>query len=1524
MKTQPAIAAIGTEPIAVIGMACRLPQAPSVESFWRLLQQGLGAITEAPAGRWEPRVDMSAPPGSATDSVRGGFLAQVDEFDAGFFGLSPAEAAALDPQLRLLLELSWEALDDAGVGPLSLRGSRTGVFLGAARQDYAQLLLQRWADGTPVPSQDLRSLPVRLAQTLDLRGPSLHYRSAGSASLGAVHEARRSLQRGECTLALAGGVSLLLLPPDQPAMGHPGPVAAAGALRGEGGGLVVLQPLSQAVAQGNPVRCILLGSALMQDGSADDSHVPDEEAQRHLLRAACTDAGVGPQDLQYVEFQGRVAAVDAGEEAALAALYATGRTDEPKLAMGSVTANLGDLEAAAGIAGFIKAVLALQHRQIPPNRLDAPGDSQTPSHTPEVQPATSPRPWPKTHGRAVAAVSALGANSCHVILAEADATAPDASQRAPTSPPSADAGPAAVLPLSAQRPEALRALARQWIDLLGHNAEAALPDLLYTASVRRSHLPHRLAAVARSASGFIPQLRSFLADQTHAGLSYLPEGPLARPQLVFVYSGQGGQWTAMGRELLADEPVFRQRIEECDRLLPDCGAFSLRAALQGEVPDAELERVDVIQPAVFAMQVGLSALWRSWGVEPGAVVGHSLGELAAAVAAGWLTLEQACRLVCLRSKLAHRLRGQGGMAVVELSRDAAAQALRDFGATSDLSIAAINGPHTVVLSGRPGELGALLADLQQKGVYWRWIKVDYASHSAQLDALKPELLAGIRGLRGRVGDIPMYSTVTGQWLREALNEEYWLASEREPVLFWPAIQALWGAGYNTFIELNPHPILLHSIREGLGQNAARLATIASMRRGERAGQGPRAALGSLYACGHEVDWRKQWPAGGRVVPLPPYPWQRERAWLEPSPTALETTETRAADESWYWTHKWQAAPAAARVPARQASLLLIADEHAVAAGLARWLAEQGAAVTLAASRAPEEWPLPGTAPAGGAAAYTDIVYLGGLDQPPEAQLGLAALEQIHRRDCSAVLHIVQTIDHAGLRDPPRLWLPTRGVHAVGAPPHALSPVGAVLWGLGRTVASEHPDLLCTRIDLPALPWDGELAALGSELLAADREEEVALCPRGRFVARIVGQDIHDATPAVASAATRAHTGRLLLRAEGTYLITGGLGGLGLTAARWLVDRGARHLVLVGRQGVVAPAQRGVLDGLQARGAQVVVAALDVAQRGQVAALLARIGAELPPLRGVIHAAGVVDDGLLLLQDWQRCARVLLPKIAGAWNLHELTRSQPIELFVLYSSVSALLGLPGQGAYAAANAFLDALAHYRRALGLPALSINWGMFAGVGLAAAGNGQRLIERGMKSLTLEQGDDALARLLASGLPQVGVMDLDPRQWLESYPQAAGSTLLASILHRARARRREDGAAAARAAALRAAPPRERRTQLATYVREQLGHVLRVDPAQLDDALPFTRLGVDSLMGLELKNRLESGLGLGLQATLLWTYPTIDQLAEYLSQQLGGAAPPAPPVAARTAAPHTLRMADLDRLTDSELLRLGEELLA
>ncbi|MFI1161521.1 type I polyketide synthase [Streptomyces sioyaensis] len=1751
------------EPVAIIAMGCRYPGGGnSPEALWRLVAEGTDAVGALPTDRgWDLArlLDRDPATGGRSDAREGAFLDDADRFDAAFFGISPREALAMDPQQRLLLETAWETFERAGIDAAALKGSRTGVFAGVMHSGY----------GTGLPARSVESLEGhlangsalsiasgRIAYSFGLEGPTLTVDTACSSSLVAIHLAAQSLRQGECTLALAGGVTVMTAPTALVEFSRQGALSADGRCKAysstangtgfsEGAGLVLLERLSDARRLGHPVLAVVRGSAINQDGASNGLTAPSGVAQQRVIRQALAQAGLAPDEVDAVEGHGTGTTLgDPIEAEALLAAYGQGRQPDRPLWLGSLKSNIGHTQAAAGVAGVIKMVQALEQGLLPRTLHVEEPSSHVDWSAGAVRLLTEPVPWPRTGRPRRAAVSSFGASgtNAHLVLEQAP---PAPAERDRTGEPTVADGP---LPwvVSGRGPRGLSGQAARLREFAetdaraeagtGAGKETVDAEGVGLGLLGRSALEHRGVVVGTGAA-LSAGLDLLARGEAGAGVV---RGVARAGGTVFVFPGQGSQWAGMARELSASSEVFRNRLAACDEALSAYVDWSLTEVLAGAEGAPGLERADVVQPALFAVMVALAELWRSFGVEPEAVVGHSQGEIAAACVAGALSLEDAARVVALRSQVIARVAGSGGMASVGLPADEVRARLEPWNGA--VGVAAVNGPSSTVISGEARELEEAMALLADAGARVRRIPVDFAGHSVRTEPLETELLDVLTPVTPRECDIAFYSSVTGGRLdgRE-LDAAYWYRNLRQTVEFEAATRALLADGYEIFVEASAHPVVAVGLQETFQAVGSPAASVPSLRADDGGWDRFLLSLGEAWVHGAPVDWRPAFPAG--AVPrtdLPTYAFQRDRFWLSApdgapgdvaalGATAAEhpllgaavelpgsqslvfTGRLSARTQPWLTDHL---VAGTALVPGSAFVELAVRAGDEAGCGRLTELSlqeplvvpEQGAVQlrvivdapdgtgqrpvavharrddeapgrpwtchatgTLEADGSTPSWNLEVWPPAEAAAVEPDELSAPASDgQPhdpafervravwrrgddlfaevalPEDRHDEAAAYGIHPALLDSAL-LPLTADQPSGDEPqtrqPAVWrgvslhaagaavlrvrisrtesggpalavadatgmpvmtveslttrpLPSRTVRGAGVAqqdalfteewtevpvesvaadtPSAWAVVGedplrarSGLMGAGQyaeaypdleTLAKELeggaavPDIVVmtaapAAADLPdtdvadavhrttrqALSWaqawlaapalasarlivltrgavpawgettapDVTTAAVWGLIRSAQNEspgrftlvDTDAGKPSWRTLVKIAGSG--EPQLALRKSAVRipllkrltapAESAPLLDDPHGTVLLTGGTGLLGAALARHLVtEHGVRSLLLTSRRGPDAAGAAELTAELNALGAQVTVAACDVADRAALAGLLATLPVDRP-LKAVVHMAMVLDDGIVLSLTPERLDAVLRPKVDGALALHEATRGMDLSAFVLFSSIAGVLGGAGQGNYAAANAFLDALARHRRGQGAPAVSLAWGLWAGRGLTTSGASRLLahplpIAGGMRLFDAVCGLD-------EGTPVAAQLDFAELRRLA----AAGN--LPPLL---RALVRKPARPAARNAPAEASELRHRLAAMTEAERDAtlLDLVRRLVAAGLGHASAdairpeqeFKDLGFDSLTALTVRNELNAATQLALPPAVVSDFAGPRALAQHLKRELLG----------------------------------------
>ncbi|WP_435137881.1 type I polyketide synthase [Actinacidiphila sp. bgisy144] len=1588
----PATAAADDDPVVVVGMGCRFPGGVKTpEDLWELLATGTDAIGAFPQDRgwdldalYDPDPDA---PGTAYVR-RGGFVYDAAEFDAGFFGISPREALAMDPQQRLLLGTCWEALERAGIVPGTLRGSRTGVFAGGSFAGYglAQPAATEGLEAHLLTGTTTSVLSGRVAYTLGLEGPAVTVDTACSSALVAVNMAAQALRSGECTLALAGGAFVASTPelfvwvskqrglaPDGRSKSFSADADGMGIA--EGAGMVVLERLSEARRNGHPVLAVVRGSAINQDGASNGLTAPNGPSQQRVIRAALANSGLTAADIDAVEAHGSGTPLgDPIEAQAVLATYGQERPEGRPLWLGSVKSNIGHTQGAAGISGLIKMVLALQHEQLPQTLHAEQPSPQIDWSAGEVELLRAAQPWPAGTGRPRrAGVSSFGVSgtNAHVILEEAPLDAEP--QAGPSADPSgAGTGAAAPQPpavldttadtawlVSGRTADALRRQAARLAEHLAAHPGSDPRDVAWSLAATRSVHEYRAVVTGADGGELVAGLTALAAGTGDPRVVAGTTAAAESGEPVFVFPGQGAQWAGMGRELLAASPVFAARFAECAQALAphvDWSDWTPAQVLAGAEGAPGLERADVAQPMLWAVMVSLAAVWEAAGVTPGAVVGHSQGEIAAATVAGVLSVQDAARVVAVRSQELSGLGTGGGMLSVVMPAEAVRDLLAPWG--DRLAVAAVNGPAATVVSGETQALAEFGAELAARRVM-RWpIPVsDFVAHSAGVEALAGVLAERLAGITPGPGRVPLYSTVECRWMDGTeLGADYWYANVRSTVRFHEAVRELAAAGHATFVEVSPQPVLTAGITETVEELATADTPMAVTVTGtlDRDNSGPLrllAALAQVHVAGTAVDWRRVLPAGRRVD-LPTYAFRDQRYWLGADAPAQQTaTAVRGGDSaateaetrfwaavedgdlrrladtlavdaaepfgavlprlaSWRrrerdrdvtgtWRYRVNWTPLGDPAPAHPAGTWLVAVPAYPAPGTADLLRACVTALTARGARAEVVEVAAGTAERGALAAeLTRALHPDGTadtagapdphrSAPPAGVLSLLALDETPTlrhpelpAGLAGTLTLLQALADAAVTAP--LWMLTTGAVATAPGDPLTRPVQAQTWGLGRVVSLEQPDRWGGLIDLPAV-LDDRAASRLRTVLAGCGEDEVAIRPAGILARRL--------SRAPQPAADRAWAPR------GTVLITGGTGAVGGHVARWLAGRGAERLVLASRSGAAAPGAAALAASAAAAGSTVEIRACDSADRTHLAALLDRIAADGPPLTAVMHTAGVLDDGVLDRLDADRLANALAAKAAGATHLDELTAGLDLDAFVLFSSAAATFGGAGQANYAAANAYLDALAENRRSRGLPALAVAWGPWSGDGVSQNTEAarQRLRRNRWEVLMDPQlAVKALGTALAGTDTVLTVMDLDLAAFASApgQEQALEAPLLrdlAEVRQLKAAHRPDSGAQRVEGDLARELAGLSRAEQdrlLVDRIRDEAAGVLgHTGSDEVEPGRAFSDLGFDSLTSVELRNRIAAVTGLRLPATLMFDHPTPAVLAAHLRTELLGA---------------------------------------
>ncbi|KIG15385.1 Malonyl CoA-acyl carrier protein transacylase [Enhygromyxa salina] len=1542
------------EPIAIVSTACRYPGGvESPEQLWELLSQATDAISGFPSDRgWDADALYHPDPDhpGTTISREGGFLHDAALFDERLFEISPREAETMSPQQRLLLTTSWEALERAHLRPTSLHGSDTGVFVGVMYYDYGARLMadaQALAGYTWIGSAGSVS-SGRISYNFGFQGPAVTLDTACSSSLVAVHLACQSLRRGECQLALAGGATVMATPTIFIEFSRQRGLAPDGRCKafseqangvgwGEGAGMVVLERLSDAQKNGHPILGLIRGSAINQDGRSQGLTAPNGPAQQRVIKAALANAKLEASDVDLLEAHGTGTRLgDPIEANALQAVYGRSRPPGSPAWLGSLKSNIGHTQAAAGVGGIIKLILALEHETMPRSLYAEAPSSQVNWDVPGIELLASARAWPKGDVPRRGAVSSFGISgtNAHLIVEEAPAE-----HSAPAVTPQRDKL-AVPLIFSGKDDAATQRQGELLRTHLERHPDLRLADVSWSLLTTREQFPSRKAIVACSRAQALAQLAQFTDSAPPGGTApgFEARQRSQHPRVAVMFTGQGSQRLGMGRGLYEQIPAFRAAFDEICEQLDTHLERPLAAvvfAAEGSEDAARLAQTAYTQPSLFAIELALFRVLVRWGLTPEIVMGHSIGELTAACAAGLWSLADACKIVCARGRLMQALPDGGAMFSIAASEQEVIEVLA--GDRSEVDIAGINGPSATVISGTRERAHAVAVEFERRGRKVRELDVSHAFHSPRMEPMLAEFAAVAASLTYNTANISLISNLSGRLVTqtELSSPDYWVRHVRSPVRFLDGVKALEEAKIDVALELGPRGVLVAMAAACLSDSEHESITLIPSLRSDRDDvEALTATAAALYCTGLDVDWTQWFADHGlenpALVDLPTYPFARNHYWIstpaaaQAAPKGLpaddafwsqietdverlsetlaldpdgraalervapalrgwhERTRSRSRLSSWRYKIDWQ--PVGGRAGGSNHSWLVV-HSNAGEPLLAELESQVGA-------RANSKFTAVAIDPAGGRTSVREQLEAALAGLTVDVVISLLALdERAHPQhphmSCGLAgnVTLLQALDDLSLTS--SLWLVTRGAVAA-TPDDRVSSTQALCWGLGFVASLEHPERWGGLIDVGAT-MPNAASALLDAVDRGDDEDQLAL--RGsRVLARRLIRVVSEA-PAPEPFVPRQ-----------TALVTGGLGALGSHTARWLARQGVEHLVLTSRRGTDSPGAAELTKDLEALGARVTIVACDIADRAAVAAMFNDIARDGPQLRSVFHAAGILGDMKPLRElTLDAFEDVVAGKIAGARHLDELTRPLELDAFVGYASIAGIWGAGLQAAYAASNAFLDALCCERAALGLPATSIAWGPWGGGGMADARTQARLAQFGLAAMEPELAVEALTEAISGSTTATVVVDIKWSVFAETYAAARPRPLLATIPEAADAltgEQAEPQQALTLTKRLERLGEDERTRELIGLVMQQTASILGFSNVEaIKPTTGFGDLGLDSLMSVELRRRLQAETGLKLPATLAFDYPTPERLALHLLASVEFTQPERAPAVERSA---------------------------
>jgi thioester reductase-like protein len=1472
------------EKIAIVGLGCRLPGAKQPSEYWELLTQGVDAISEVPQNRWSiERYYHPEPQQPGKMCTRwGGFIDQIDSFDAGFFGISPKEAERMDPQHRLVLEVAWESLEEAGINPAELDGTRSGVFIGIGNYDYGRLLIlnSELINAYDGLGNTLCIAANRISYFLNLRGPSLVLESACSSSLVSLHYACQSLQTGESDMCLVGGVSLMLAPEPTITYSHARMMSptgrcrtfdagADGYVRGEGCGIVVLKRLSDALSKGDNIRAVISGSAINQDGRSNGITAPNGLAQEAVIKDALLKAGISPNQVSYVEAHGTGTILgDPLELEALKKVYGEARKTDNRCAIGAVKTNIGHLEAASGIAGLIKVAMMLDKRQIP-------GNLHLKTINPYINLADSRlyfpselSNWSTTDDLYYAGISSFGfgGTNVHVILESSpktDAYTPILYNGNKRENPTISSQ---LFVVSAKSEMALQCILHSYIDNSNELNNKNLRDICANAARGRAHFDRRLAIQASSST----ELLSIISNnQTQQIIRSKYQQTKKSPQIVFLFTGQGSQYPGMGVGLYETHKVFRSAINNCSEILNQWMNPTLIDILNGDQDKELINQTQYTQPAIFALEYALAQLWMSWGISPSLMIGHSLGEYVAATIANIFSLEDGLRLVVERGRLIQSLPAEGAMEVIQASKNIVVKYIKQH--SGEVSIAAINGTNNCVISGDKKAVHNIAAQFHDLGIRTKSLDVSHAFHSIKMEKIKIEFAELTASVDYNSPQLPIMSTLMpGRSGDSMTNAEYWNKHLREPVLFHDGLNELLKIQRPCLIEIGPRPTLLGLASSFCAEREHEHENIPSLHPKRNDCEQINESLAKLYCLGARVNWQAIYPDQSYSnIKLPTYQFQREKYWLDianyrsKTSPLIDSTLDRSLKET--YVIEWLEttilpihANSCTNSMDRSCPWLVIGSDGELCAKVIKILnfAQQDIRLFNCTNinKKPESSNLREILNQIPPGKHLNVILVAESRKNTRLDYQDNNLLEFQSRINETLKPLVDLIALAGSNgliqsNRLKLTILTQTAYPI-EPDEAIDPSLSPLWGYAKVLGLECPEILNTIIDLPNKVTPSILDNLKKLILGEHPESLLALRKNRCLAPRLRGNQMTNDKPLI-----------LKFEAKNSYLITGGLGAIGLQLAEWLIHHGATNLLLIGRSQPTHE-QQDAIKKLNEAGGAIKYLSINVADGKAVESMISELTLSKFPLAGIFHCAGCTSYREVKDLTWSDFEEVLASKINGSWNLHYYTSNIPLDYFVTFSSIASIWGSRGQAHYAAANSFLDGLSIYREQLSLPITSINWGPWHGKGMANADFEEQLSKIGVFPLDSNKAFSILERMLASKRSSMVVANVDWQRFTPIYQIKARTNLLEGLAH--------EKCLTLNSTKVSGISTSERspfldeilsvnneqrfiilRQNLAVIISGVLGYE---DPIFLDPQASLYELGVDSLMSLDIVARIRS----------------------------------------------------------------------
>lgn len=1514
--------------IAIIGIGCVFPGAKNLEEYWNLIIEGRDAITEIPQERWdiESLYDESKDTPGKMNSKFGGLIDKLDMFDANFFGISPVEAPKMDPQHRILLETTYHAFENANIATNSLAGSKTGVFVGISTSDYSNF---QFNDINNVDAfaglGNAHSIAAnRISYTFDLHGPSMAIDTACSSSLVATHIACEQLITKSINLAIVGGVNALITPGLSVSFSKAGMLSpdgrcktfddrANGYVRGEGCGIIILKRLSDAIADKNKIFAIIKGSAVNQDGLSNGITAPNGVAQQEVIKTALENANIKPNEISYIETHGTGTSLgDPIEYNALKAALMKKRNNDEICFLGSVKANIGHLEAAAGIAGIIKTALVVYNKQIPPNIHVKSVNKHISLKNTTFRIPTDKVDW-DTNKKIYAAVSSFGfgGTNAHAILEDYNQ---DQYNYDFFSLP-------AIITISAKDNNALKNQILEYKKYLDTKDSDEITDISYTSAIGRNHYQYRISAVGNNKTALLSKLDEYLNKKDFSAIAK------RKNKIAFIFTGQGSQYIDMGKNLYYQNEVFRSYIDRCNDILQPILEKSI-IAIMFDTNSEEINETQYTQPALFTIGYSLAKLWMHLGVEPDYVMGHSVGEYIAACISGVFNLNDALKLIAERGKLMQQLPQDGDMLAVFTGINNLEKILKPF--DKEVSIAAYNGPESIVISGKKSCIEIINNKLIDQNIRTVKLNVSHAFHSPLMIPVIETFKNTGELVTFSPPKIKLVSNLTGNIANQEITTvDYWCKHILEAVRFEQSINFLTEQGANIFIEMGPKPTLSALAKAFINTP---VNFISSLNPPQVDVKNFAEGISSLYNLGLDINWLNYYHSKHNKVDLPLYPFQQKRYWLnykqlpgnssniqgneliksitnanveqlaniiehagwindnikvnslDISKILIQINENenrnRLLSESLYEI-KWeqidfkpnQLIKNKVSVPQ---TWIIFSDNETNILKLGDLLVKNNIIVVSRGNEYIEKERIviesnnrehylklfrlaAGKYPS----SIINCLYLWGIESP-SLSAGESTIEIENTIQLSYFNLVTLSTSFASEVTKNRGQLISLTVQSSSLN-GAINPLQSILTGIHKTLLVEYPDISARLIDLDI--FDTNTIKIITDIILTNDNEHKFLSIR----------DNKAFIPKLSKAGVK--TNPIEFHNNGSYLVTGGSGYIGTQLVKWLIENKAGHIYVVSRNGF---SEETIKSFSKSELKKITIFNYDISEQENVIELFSKINDLFLPLKGIFHASGILDDSTLLTTSWEKFKRVLKPKLLGTLYLHEYSKNLSLDYFVSFSSIASVFGSNGQVSYTAANAFLDAFMQYRRSNNLPAISLNWGPWAG-GMAnkIRENGSRIVESsGIIPIQLNDGLNLLRNALQLNRPQIGIFSLNWEKVKSYYPDISFISRVAGIKETEYQPIVSDKPDIIRK--IEAAGSAGAFIVLAQYLHLELVNILGIKEEQIDINQGFAEMGLNSLLAVELKNKIQSDLGITLSATAMFNFSNIKELAKCIHEKI------------------------------------------